>query len=1168
MSTSSTDLSQFRHGVQEIYTLHPADTRLFSSIPATGTEVVLKATDDGVLLLAWPGLEFPESVMCSKPGDHERLTLNMDRGHPLLAIVIDVSPLSQAVTMVIGITFLQSLIGGMKLSLGVDEKIVEQLAQRLGVDAMTSDKACEYLIRDFNFIAPQDLPSGMEYPTQDRWVAIPSRGRQENRFSRFRLLGLQHSIEIHRHEDHGQGSYRVEKLIWSPKPVHGAGGDPLLLFNGNLAFVDASVVAALADSSSDLDEIVASSDSYLELWNQFQDLEISDLREKMVATGALAYNSRRYDETRQCWAFQNSNPDKEMLGELDILWADADVEASSSPPDLANWVPYRDMSEDSDVGVARVIAASYYGKYDRVDRSRSEVLVSMAEGSFQGRREAPPEKGWLFLRWRGNQTQIKRRKQAMERILNPVFGIPTLKYLLESLPAPHRRLSSTPALSPRARNCFRGGNPTERQVEALRIALNTPDIAIIQGPPGTGKTRTIAALVQRLNETARENSMPAKRFLLTSFQHDAVDTVANATSLMDLPAIRFGQKSSQSDQSSARTPVDRWVEDLASAIEANLANYGERPVSSILNQVSAVSMTYAKSPGTNETTIRALREVADLIQAKVPTDLILRLRDLIRKLQDKRLPEEHAESSLRRALSGLRHTLESFSDDGPRSAFKLLRCVDHAWLLPNEVDTLRKAEAWDGDDNEAPEFLPELAELREKLLGKLSNVEKIEKRVLLANADVCSLLEDIQTVLRDSIRKSPDEGPAATLELFLDELRENPEAGKNSVESYSALLAATCQGAGSGRVMSILADDGCSFDTVIVDEAARANPLDLMIPMSLARRRIILVGDHRQLPHLLEPKVEKALASSMKKETEIAIRQSLFERLFNHVRELEGIDGVRRCVTLDRQYRMHPVLAEVVSKIFYEPHNEAFTSPGDLDFQKSFEHGLDGKKEGKLVMWHSVTHQDGREEKHRGGFSWFRRAEAQVTAKIAYHLLQEKPELSIGVITSYAAQVDVIMQELYHLGVVTRTSDSDQPEISPNYCQFPPGITNQFGDFERLRVGTVDAFQGKEFDVVILSPVRSNTIKLEVNGSNHEIGMRGKFGHLLLANRMCVAMSRQRRLLIVVGDDQMFTDRSNHEGQAAGDDSETNAVPGLTEVLRMCEGPYGLRVGNSDWMTR
>jgi superfamily I DNA and/or RNA helicase len=69
---------------------------------------------------------------------------------------------------------------------------------------------------------------------------------------------------------------------------------------------------------------------------------------------------------------------------------------------------------------------------------------------------------------------------------------------------------------------------------------------------------------------------------------------------------------------------------------------------------------------------------------------------------------------------------------------------------------------------------------------------------------------------------------------------------------------------------------------------------------------------------------------------------------------------------------------------------------------------------------------------------------------------------------------------------------------------------------ERLRVGTVDAFQGKEFDVVFLSITRSN----DINPVNEELYPK-KYGFLMLENRLCVAMSRQQRLLITVGDLEM-----------------------------------------------
>jgi len=149
------------------------------------------------------------------------------------------------------------------------------------------------------------------------------------------------------------------------------------------------------------------------------------------------------------------------------------------------------------------------------------------------------------------------------------------------------------------------------------------------------------------------------------------------------------------------------------------------------------------------------------------------------------------------------------------------------------------------------------------------------------------------------------------------------------------------------------------------------------------------------------------------------------------------------------------------------------------------------------------------------------------------------------------------MGELSAKGVAVRSEDSDRLIIAPNYAQFPPGITNRFKDNERLRVGTVDAFQGKEFDVVILSPVRSNNLKVPKNTDDNNSALNRKFGHLLLPNRMCVALSRQRRLLIVVGDDTMFSERELRNGNVDTADL-SHPVPGLPEVLRMCGGDHGI----------
>ena len=96
---------------------------------------------------------------------------------------------------------------------------------------------------------------------------------------------------------------------------------------------------------------------------------------------------------------------------------------------------------------------------------------------------------------------------------------------------------------------------------------------------------------------------------------------------------------------------------------------------------------------------------------------------------------------------------------------------------------------------------------------------------------------------------------------------------------------------------------------------------------------------------------------------------------------------------------------------------------------------------------------------------------------------------------------------------------------------------------EKLRIGSVDSFQGKEFDIVILSTVRSNNFK-RIDENNLKV-----FGFLTLGNRLNVAFSRAQKLVITVGDRNMFSDEF----------AETY-VKGLYEFNKLTESEYGNRI--------
>ena len=247
-----------------------------------------------------------------------------------------------------------------------------------------------------------------------------------------------------------------------------------------------------------------------------------------------------------------------------------------------------------------------------------------------------------------------------------------------------------------------------------------------------------------------------------------------------------------------------------------------------------------------------------------------------------------------------------------------------------------------------------------------------------------------------------------------------------------------------------------------------------------------------------------------------------------------------RVVTLRKQYRMHPVLGGFVSQAFYERYGEGFESPRKPE---DFGHRVSGYLSGGRPLcaaWKDIPY--GRSAGEVGGRSKSRPQEARWIAREVRRLLVDEdcPE-SIGVISFYREQVGQILLALVKEGVAwwPEEDQSGVPEVHPKFATLE---RSDGARVERLRIGTVDAFQGKEFDLVFLSVTRSSRRR-----AADDRQLRAKYGHLMLANRLCVAMSRQRKLLVAVGDRQLF----------AADEAR-EAVPALGQFLDLCGGEDGL----------
>lgn len=274
------------------------------------------------------------------------------------------------------------------------------------------------------------------------------------------------------------------------------------------------------------------------------------------------------------------------------------------------------------------------------------------------------------------------------------------------------------------------------------------------------------------------------------------------------------------------------------------------------------------------------------------------------------------------------------------------------------------------------------------------------------------------------------------------------------------VICTTCVGAGDPRLKNF------RFRQVLIDEATQAIEAEALIPICMGAKQIVLVGDHCQLGPVV---MCKAAAKA-------GLTQSLFERLV-----LIGIRPIR----LQVQYRMHPALSEFPSNMFYEGSlqngvteaaRQLLTLPGFAgreDFpwyvltllqcswrshwiesflyshSNAFSPFFDIRPvPSKPMFFWSIT---GMEEISASGTSYLNRTEASYVEKVVTHLLRlgVKPT-QIGVITPYDGQKKYTYEYMRRSGSLASAL------------------------YEAIEVASIDAFQGREKDYILVSCVRSS----------------------------------------------------------------------------------------------
>lgn len=280
---------------------------------------------------------------------------------------------------------------------------------------------------------------------------------------------------------------------------------------------------------------------------------------------------------------------------------------------------------------------------------------------------------------------------------------------------------------------------------------------------------------------------------------------------------------------------------------------------------------------------------------------------------------------------------------------------------------------------------------------------------------------------------------------------------EREIVKQAEVVCCTC----SGAALPVL--QNTTFSSVLVDEAAQATELAVLVPLLHLTPDgcAVLVGDHKQLP---------ATVGNIESDVE-GFGTSLFERLAAH-----GVDPL----LLDVQYRMHPAIAEFPSRQYYKGRLRS----GTVGHARRAPRGVGWPISEVPVLFLPVEGTESND-----GNSYLNGAEAESVITILHGLLDGfdvKPE-DIGVITPYAAQARLLRRQLG----------------CPPPGRREPGRAKPTGT-AAVEVSSVDGYQGREKDVIIVSTVRANAM--------------GKVGFVGDPRRMNVTLTRAKRGLIVIGN--------------------------------------------------
>uniref|UniRef100_A0A673N0P1 DNA-binding protein SMUBP-2 n=1 Tax=Sinocyclocheilus rhinocerous TaxID=307959 RepID=A0A673N0P1_9TELE len=344
----------------------------------------------------------------------------------------------------------------------------------------------------------------------------------------------------------------------------------------------------------------------------------------------------------------------------------------------------------------------------------------------------------------------------------------------------------------------------------------------------------------------------------------------------------------------------------------------------------------------------------------------------------------------------------------------------------------------------------------------LESIQKHSLDAVLAHSDNTNIISDIRKDMDkafNEMKKARDKGQRSNLRLEIRELRRElrtrEEMAITQILKRADVILATNTGASDDGPLKHLPND--HFDLVVIDECAQALESSCWIAL-LKARKCILAGDYKQLP----PTIKSQSAASK------GLSVSLMERLIKKY----GDPVVRMLTT---QYRMNGAIMQWASEQMYE--GKLIAHPSVEKHLLKDLAGVADVEETRIPLLLidtagcGLNEMEDTDEQSKGN-----QGEVDILALHIKALTDAGVQVKdIAIIAPYNLQVDLLRQKLSH-------------------------------KYAELEIKSVDGFQGREKEAVVLSLVRSNR--------------KGEVGFLAEDRRINVAVTRARRQLVVVCDSQ------------------------------------------------